>query len=90
VCEWDDVKNASNVAKHGISFEMAQRIFDGPVLTAADHRKDYDERGEISIAMVDGAAILTIVHTDRLGRVRIISARPASQRERSRYEQAIR
>jgi uncharacterized DUF497 family protein len=44
---------------------------------------------EVSIGMVDGIAVLTVVHTDRRGNVRIISARPASERERRRYEEAI-
>jgi len=29
--EWDDQKNRSNIAKHGISFETAKRIFGGPI-----------------------------------------------------------
>jgi uncharacterized DUF497 family protein len=90
IYEWDDVKNARNIAKHGVSFAVARRIFDGPVLTAIDDREDYGEVREISIGIVDGIAFLTVVHTDRSGRVRIISARPASQRERRRYEKAIR
>ena len=88
--EWDDTKNKINIAKHGVSFRLAQRIFDGPVLTVRDDREDYGEVREISIGMVDGIAVLTVVHTDRQGKVRIISARPASERERRRYEAAIR
>jgi hypothetical protein len=88
--EWDDTKNALNIAKHGVSFELAQRIFDGAVLTVRDDRKDYGEVRKVSIGMVDDIAVLTIVHTDRQGKVRIISARPASERERRRYEEAIR
>ncbi len=59
-------------------------------MTAIDDREDYGEVREISIGMVDGVAVLTVIHTDRSGRVRIISARPASLGERTRYEQAIR
>jgi uncharacterized DUF497 family protein len=88
--EWDKAKNANNIAKHGVDFALAQRIFDGPVLTVTDRRMDYGERREISIGKVDGVAYLTVVHTDRVGYVRIISARPASQRERRRYEEALR
>ena len=86
---WDEAKNAANIAKHGVSFELAGRIFEGPVLTARDERVDYGEHRDISIGKVEGA-ILTIVHTDRGGTVRIISARPASQRERTGYEHALR
>jgi uncharacterized protein len=41
--EWDSAKNATNVAKHGISFADAARIFDGPVLERIDARRDYGE-----------------------------------------------
>jgi uncharacterized protein len=88
--EWDDAKNAINIARHGVSFTLAQRIFDGPVPTVRDQRKDYGEPCEVSIGMADDIAILTVVHTDRRGKVRIISAPAASARERRRYEEAIR
>ena len=88
--EWDDAKSTVNVAKHGVSFQLARRIFDGPVLTVRDDREDYGEVREISIGSIDNIAVLTVVHTYRQGKVRIISARPASERERRRYEEAIR
>lgn len=39
--EWDEAKNQANVAKHGVSFEQAQEIFDGIVWTSVDDRVDY-------------------------------------------------
>ena len=39
--EWDTAKNQTNIRKHGVSFETAQRIFEGSVLTWFDDRKDY-------------------------------------------------
>ena len=88
--EWDDDKNRANIEKHGVSFATAVRIFDGPVVTAEDARFEYGEVRENSIGMIDGLAVLTVTHTDRDGRTRIISARPASRAERSQYEQALR
>ena len=41
--EWDDEKDRSNRAKHGIGFEEAKVIFASPVLTAPDERQDYGE-----------------------------------------------
>ena len=87
---WDDQKNKSNVAKHGISLKFAKLIFSGLVVTAIDSRADYGETREISIGVAERVAILTVVHTDRKSVCRIISARPALQRERQGYEQAIR
>lgn len=88
--EWDDAKNEANIAKHGVSFATASRIFQGPVFTAVDDRCDYGEVRENSIGMVDGVLVLTVTHTDRKGRIRIISARPAKRAERKRYEEALR
>ncbi len=87
--EWDERKNRDNIAKHGIDFEDAARIFEGPVLSWVDQRKDYGEMREISVGRIDAVAILTVVHTDRRDAVRIISARPASREERNRYEEAL-
>ena len=88
--EWDEAKNAGNVIKHGVSFETARRIFDGPILTAPDSRSDYGELRMNSIGIVADRAFLTVTHTDRRGVTRIISARPANRDERRRYDEAIR
>lgn len=87
--DWDDEKSRANIAKHGVSFEMAVRIFDGFTVDWIDDREDYGELREISIGLCDGAAVLVVVHTDRNGVCRIISARPALRNERKRYEQEI-
>lgn len=88
--EWDEDKNQRNIAKHGVSFEDACKIFNGFTLDALDERFDYDEVREISIGQTKGVAIVVVVHTDRSGITRIISARPAVKSERRMYEQAIR
>lgn len=88
--EWDDDKNLLNIARHGLSFADACRIFSGFTLDAVDDRFEYGEAREISIGMIDGLAIVTVAHTDRNGVCRIISARPAVKSERKRYEQALR
>jgi uncharacterized protein len=90
IFEWDEAKDAANQAKHGVSFAQVQGIFDNPVFTVVDARFDYGEVRRISIGTTDGQFFLTVVHTDRAGRIRIISARRASRRERRDYEQAIR
>ncbi len=88
--EWDTQKNRDNIAKHGIRFEDAARIFEGPIVSLVDERDDYGEAREISIGMIDAIAVVTVVHTDRNGRVRIISARSATRVERYRYEETLR
>jgi len=88
--DWDEKKYRANIKDHGIRFEDAQRIFDGPVLTVIDERYHYDEMREISLGLLDGVVVLMVVHTDRHDITRLISARKATPRERRRYEKAIR
>lgn len=82
--EWDEAKDRANVAKHGIDFETAKRIFDGPVLTRPDRRRDYGEERHIGIGRVEAATVV-VAYTQRGGRLRLISARPASGKERKAY-----
>jgi uncharacterized DUF497 family protein len=88
--EWDEARARGNIIKHGVGFDLASRIFEGPVLTAIDGYGDYGELREISIGVADGIVVLTVVHTDRAGRTRIISARKATRSERERYGEALR
>ncbi len=83
--EWDENKNAQNRQKHGISFEEAQEIFNGIILTSIDDRFDYEEIREISIGAIQGVIIVTVAHTDRSGIIRIISAPKATLKERQKY-----
>ena len=87
--EWDDDKNRKNVEKHGIDFETAKRIFDSPIVSRRDERKDYNEIRYVSIGIIDQVAMIVVVHTSRQGRIRLISARPASRRERRIYYEQI-
>ena len=87
--EWDEDKNQTNIGKHGVSLSVASRIFEGPTLSWTDTRRDYGERRDISIGKVGGTVFLAVVHTNRNGNVRLISARPASRAERRLYEQAL-
>ena len=77
--EWDEVKNQANIRKHGVGFDTAKRIFEGPVVNWADQRKDYSEDRSISIGRVENGVLIVLAHTDRAGRIRLISAvqRPA-------------
>ena len=87
--EWDDEKDRANRAKHGISFEEASGIFDGPVFTAPDEREDYGEERFISIGRLSGLVVVVVVHTDREGRIRLISARKANRKERHAYHEHL-
>ena len=83
--EWDQSKDRANRRKHGVSFEEAKHIFDGPVLTRVDDREDYGEVREISLGMLSPDAPLLVVHTARGAKTRLISARKANRQERKIY-----
>ena len=87
--EWDDNKNILNKKKHGVSFEMAVRVFlDDNRIEKIDieHSTLEEERINI-IGRVSGMLILFVVATDRNGNMRIISARKAPAR--SSYAAAL-
>ena len=89
--EWDADKNRANYVKHGVSFEIACKVFDDPLVAYIfDRVVDGEERWH-AIGRALTLPILVVVHTwrDQNGEeiARIISARQASSQERRRYEQ---
>jgi uncharacterized DUF497 family protein len=85
--EWDDVKAAVNLAKHGVSFEQARGAFSDPcAIDFADDRQYYTEERAILLGMVSNR-LLAVVHTLRGNKVRIISAREAEPHERRKYHE---
>jgi uncharacterized DUF497 family protein len=83
--EWDENKNQQNRQKHGISFEEAKEIFSSIVFTSVDRRFDYNEIREVSIGTIQDFVIVTVAHTERNGKTRLISARKATPKERRQY-----
>ncbi len=85
--EWDDDKAASNLAKHGVSFEDACGVFRDPfAIELIDDREDHTEERFILIGMsIDN--VLVVVYTQRSQRNRIISARKAEPSERRFYHE---
>lgn len=83
--EWDKEKNLANRRKHGISFEEAATIFDGPVLSLEDEG-DGSEVRERSYGLIGGVVVACVIHTDREGVTRIISARKATPNERKYFD----
>ena len=60
----DESKRKANLAKHGIDFEDAPRIFDGPMLTAEDSRDAYGERRFIALGLLEGV-VVSVVYVER-------------------------
>lgn len=86
--EWDAAKAASNVAKHGVSFEeAATALLDPLALTVFDTSHSGLEDRWLTIGYSEALRLLLIVSTERDGGTRIISARRATSGERQTYEQ---
>jgi hypothetical protein len=82
--EFDAAKDAVNKAKHGVSLSDAERFDFDTALTGIDDRFDYGEIREFAIGWL-GSRLFYLVYTMRGDAVRVISLRPANQRESERY-----
>ncbi|MSQ59361.1 MAG: BrnT family toxin [Betaproteobacteria bacterium] len=86
--EWDDQKAASNLRKHGVSFDEAVSVFaDGLALTFADTDRFESEDRSRTYGISNKGRLLVVVHTERHNNVRIISARKATQYEKGIHDQ---
>lgn len=92
--EWDEAKNLSNQRKHGVSFEKASAVFLDPLYVSVQDRIEDGEPRWQTVGMVENLLILTVAHAVReenaegrlIDVIRIISARPATRKEKRRYE----
>ncbi len=88
---WDPRKGASNLRKHGVSFEEAVTAFGDPLsFTIRDPRHSESEDRFVLLGLSANSQLLVVVHAERGDDdIRIISARLASRRERRQYEEGI-
>ena len=86
---WDEAKNRTNFAKHGLNFADAERVLTGPCVTFVDDRFDYGEERLISLGILAGRVVL-IAHVHRSpDTTRIISMRKANRREQKIYQKRL-
>ena len=88
--DWDDRKNTLNLAKHNISFELAQHVFDDPFHLSIQDRYENNEERWQTIGEIRGIVVILVAHTStntyQGESIRIISARKATKKEREYYE----
>lgn len=85
--EWHRAKAEENLRKHGVSFDEAVTVFyDALSATFDDEEHSVDEARLITVGYSARGRLLVLAHTERGARVRIISARRATARERNRHE----
>ena len=84
--EWDEAKAAANARKHGVDFaDAATALSDEIAVTIADPTAEEEQRF-VTLAADALGRILVVAYTWRGERIRLISARPATRRERLTYE----
>ncbi len=88
IFEWDPVKAAANVRKHGVTFDEASTIFGDPLnLLMADPDHSQNENRFVLLGMSNRRKLLVVSFAERPPRTRLISARRATRYERRRYEE---
>ena len=85
--EWDSRKAASNLEKHGVSFDEATTVFSDPLaLTFEDQVHAQGEYRYLTFGISSAQVPLVVCHTERGGNIRILSARRMTPKERRDYE----
>jgi uncharacterized DUF497 family protein len=88
--EWDDAKAKQNLRKHRVSFHEASTVFGDPLaLTIPDPLHSVEEDRFITLGESHRRRLLVVVSTERGDKIRIISARVATRRERKDYEEGV-
>jgi uncharacterized protein len=86
--EWDERKARANLRKHKVDFADAATVFeDGRAVTIAED--EAQEERYITLGIDALGRVLVVIYTMRGERIRIISARQATKRERAQYEQGL-
>jgi uncharacterized DUF497 family protein len=76
------------MSRHGVPFIEAATVFSDPLsVTYSDPDHSHDEKRFITIGLSSSGKLLMVSHTDRNDKIRIISARKLTRKERKQYEQ---
>ena len=85
--EWDPEKAEENLRDHGVAFTEAQTVFGDPLeVTIPDPDHSEGEFRFLSLGRSEADPLLVVSYTERSSRIRIISVREATPRERRAYE----
>ncbi|MBM4271660.1 MAG: BrnT family toxin [Deltaproteobacteria bacterium] len=86
--EWDPKKAATNLKKHGVTFQEAATVFGDPLaITFQDPDHSGEEERHESFGLSIHKRLIVVSHTERKDRTRIISARLMDRKERVIYEE---
>jgi uncharacterized DUF497 family protein len=89
--QWDEGHSSKNWTRHRVSQTEAERVFfNRPIVIAGDPAHSETEARHFALGRTDAGRLLTVVFTPRGSLLRVISVRPMSRRERTRYAKATR
>jgi uncharacterized protein len=86
--EWNEKKREQVIKERSVDMVYAAQIFEGEVITRPDDREDYGEERLISLGEVEGECFV-VVHTERNGSTRLITAWKGGRDERAEYQAGI-
>lgn len=86
--DWDPKKASRNLKRHSVSFQEAATVFgDTLSVTAADPDHSLEENRCIIVGQSHRGRLLIVSHAEHRDRIRIISARELTRKERRTYEE---
>ena len=88
--EWNEEKNRLNIVKHGWDFARAAHVFHDPFGVVEEDRTLAYGESRFRITGVVDSRMITVIYTERVGALRLISARKATSHERKNYESFVR
>ncbi|MDB5437650.1 MAG: hypothetical protein JWM33_77 [Caulobacteraceae bacterium] len=83
--EWDDAKAESNLAKHGVPFEYAVRLFMDVARIDFDVSRSADDEPRRKVVGMIEERLYSVVYTRRGTITRLISARRTNTKEERFY-----
>ena len=87
--DWDDGNVLKNETKHNLKWQTIEEIFfNEPLILLEDLKHSNSECRCAALGVTDEKSLLTVVFTKRANKIRVISARPMSKKERMFYEKS--
>ena len=87
--DWDESNIKKNEIKHGIYYKECEQAFQNNTIISEDIKHSKQEKRFQCLGMTDSKKLIFISFTLRNYKIRIISARPMSKKERRQYEKSI-
>lgn len=89
--EWDEYNIEKNWRRHKVRFAECEEVFfDGSLKILPDEGHSQAEKRYLALGQTKGGRLLFVAFTERKGRIRVISARDMSRKERRAYNEKIK